>query len=280
MKPKKRTVGAVFAALGKAVCYLLLFLLSQVIVTLGYTLTATIYTILNPELNIDPAKLALACTDQISLISGLLTLVVLAVFFLLRRKNPLCEAGFHTTPVNRVCAALSMTPFLYAVVIFILSLLPAAWMESYAEASAALSQTGIIMALATIVVAPVVEETLFRGLILSRLRKVMPGWLAVVISALLFGLCHGQIVWICYAFVLGLIFGIMAQRSGSVWPSLLAHVLFNAIGHCSSYIPDTNVAYWIFLGVLALVSFIAMPIFRKGMTALFFSKQQKGDQHE
>lgn len=277
MNSKKRTAGSVFAALGKAVCYLLLFLLSQVIVTLGYTLTATIYAVVNPELNIDPAELALACTDQISLISGLLSLVILAVFFLLRRKNPFGETGFHKTSARGVCAALSVTPFLYAAVIFIMSLLPEAWMESYAEASAALSDTGVIMAIATIVVAPIVEEIIFRGLILSRLRKAIPGWLAVLISALLFGLCHGQIVWICYAFVLGLIFGVMAQRSGSVWPSLLAHVLFNTIGHCSSYIPDTNMAYWIFLGTLALVSFIAMPICHKGMTALFFSKQQKGD---
>lgn len=277
MESKKRTVGAVFAALGKAVCYLFLFLLSQVIVTLGYTLTATIYAFVNPELNIDPAELALACTDQISLISGLLTLLILVVFFLLRRKNPLKEVDFRRTPARCVCAALSVTPFLYAAVIFILSLLPEAWMESYAEASSMLTQTGPIMAIATVVVAPIVEETIFRGLILSRLRKVMPGWLSVIISALLFGVCHGQIVWICYAFVLGLIFGVMAQRSGSVLPSLLAHVLFNAIGQFSSYIPDTNTAYWIFLGSLALISFIAMPIFHRGMTTLFFSKPQKGD---
>lgn len=273
MESKKTTAAHVLAALGKALCYLLLFLLSQVLVTVAYSLTATIYTLLNPDLNIDAIELALSCTDQISLISGLLTLVLLAVFFLLRRKNPIAEAGIHRTRIRCVCAAGAVTPFFYAVIIFIMSMLPESWLDSYAQAASALEQTGILMAIATVLVAPVVEEVIFRGLILSRLHRAMPGWLAVVISALLFGLCHGQIVWICYAFALGLVFGLMTLRSGSLWPSLLAHIFFNGIGQFSGLLPDTDTAYWLFLGALALFSFLAMPIFHKGMSQLFFRRK-------
>lgn len=276
MEPKKRTAGAVFAALGKAVCYLMVFLLSQTLVSAGYALTASLYTTMNPELGIDPIELTMACTDQISLISGLLTLLILAVFFLLRRKDPLREVGIRAARGQCVCAAGAVTPILYAVVIFVLSLLPEAWMESYMDAAESLSQTGVLITVATVAVAPVVEEVIFRGLILSRLRNALPGWLAVVLSALIFGVCHGQIVWICYAFLLGLVFGLMALRSGSIWPSLLAHVIFNGIGQFASYLPDTDTAYWIFLGALALVSIITMPIFHRGMTALFFPKRRKG----
>lgn len=276
MESKRASAARVLAALGKALCYLLLFLFSQVLVSAGYAATAALYAIMNPDMNIDPTELTLACTDQISLISGLFTLLVLAVFFLLRHKNPLRETGFRQTPGRYVCAAGAMMPILYAAIILILSSLPEAWMESYIEASASLNQTGILMAISTVLIAPIVEEIIFRGLILSRLHRAMPGWLAVVISALLFGVCHGQIVWICYAFVLGILFGLIALRSGSVWPSLLAHILFNAIGHFSSYIPDTDTAALILLGSLALVSMIAMPVFHRGMTALFFPKKQKG----
>ena len=54
MNPEKRTVGALLAGAGKALCYLLLFLLMQALVSLAYTLTAQIHTILNPGSGIDP----------------------------------------------------------------------------------------------------------------------------------------------------------------------------------------------------------------------------------
>ena len=275
MESRRSAAARVFASLGKALCYLLLFLISQVLVSGAYAITAALYTEMNPNLHIDPTELTLFCTDQISLISGLLTLLVIAVFFLLRHKNPLRETGFRSTPARCVCAAGAMMPIMYAVIIFILSVIPEAWLADYIEAASALSQDSIIMAVATVLVAPLVEETIFRGLILSRLRQAIPGWLSVVISALLFGVCHGQIVWMCYAFILGLLLGMIALRSNSLWPSLLAHILFNAIGQFSSYVPDTDAAYWIFLGSLALVSIIAMPIFHRGMTALLFPKRNK-----
>ena len=272
MESKKRTIGSVFAALGKSLCYLLLFLACQSLVSVGYALTITLYATTNPELGIDPMELTLACTDQISLISGLLTLLLLAVFFLLRRINPLRETGFRATPGRFVAASIAMTPLLYAVITFVLSLLPEAWMESYLEASASLGQTGILMTIATVLIAPLVEEIIFRGLILSRLHRAIPGWLAVLISALVFGLCHGQIVWICYAFVIGLLFGLMALRSNSIWPSLLAHIIFNGIGQFSVYLPDTDTAALILFGALTLVSVAAMPIAHRGMTSLFSRK--------
>lgn len=272
MESNKRTVGSVFAALGKALCYLLLFLACQSVISVGYALTISLYAAANPELGIDPMELTLACTDQISLISGLLTLLALAVFFLLRHKNPLRESGFCATRGRYVAASVAMTPLLYAAITFVLSLLPEAWLESYMEASASLGQTGVLMTIATVLIAPLVEEIIFRGLVLSRLRRVIPGWLAVLISALAFGVCHGQIVWICYAFVIGLLFGLMALRSNSIWPSFLAHLLFNALGHFSAFLPETDTAALIFLGALALFSVIAMPIAHRGMTDLFSQK--------
>lgn len=247
---EKRTVGSVFAALGKALCYLLLFLLCQSLVSILYTVTISLYGMLNPGMAIDPIELLFACTDQISLISGLAALVILAAFFLLRRKNPLKESGFLATRGRFVFTAIAVTPILYAVVTVILSLLPEAWLEAYAEASAALSQTGVITVIATVLVAPIVEEVIFRGLILSRLRRAMPGWLAVLVSALVFGVCHGQAVWIAYAFVLGVIFGFIALRSKSIWPSLAAHFLFNGIGQLAVYLPETEAAGNLFLLIL------------------------------
>ena len=256
MKSEKRTVGALLAGAGKALCYLLLFLLMQTLFSLAYTLTAQIYATLNPGSGIDPIELVLACTDQISLLSGAATLIFLAVFFLLRRKNPLKECGFLATRGRQVFMAAGLAPILYLATTLILGALPQEWLEDYMEASAALNDTGLLMMLATVIFAPLVEEIVFRGLVLTRLRRGMPGWLAVLITALAFGVCHGQIVWIAYAFVLGTIFGFMALRARSIWPSLTAHLIFNGIGHLSAVLEDRALDPWPFLLAAAGAGFL------------------------
>ena len=262
MESKKLTAGALFGSLGRALCYLLLFILCQTLISVVYSLTISLYSLLNPGLTLDPMELIFSCTDQIALISGLATLIILAAFFLLRRKNPLRETGFHATHGRFVFTAIAVTPLLYAAVSLVLGLLPEAWMAEYAEASASLNQKGVLITVATVLVAPLVEEIIFRGLILSRLNRVLPGWLAVLLSALLFGVCHGQAVWMAYAFVLGVIFGFFALRSHSIWPSLCAHILFNGIGQIAVYVPETDAAVSLFyLGLLGCGAVLCIAVF-------------------
>lgn len=76
-------------------------------------------------------------------------------------------------------------------------------------------------------VAPVVEEILFRGVIL---RGLMPQGrrFAVVASAALFGLFHGNIVQIPYAFVAGLVLGYVAVEYSVLW-SMVLHMINNLV---------------------------------------------------
>lgn len=238
MNPEKRSLGTLLGAAGRALCYLLLFVLSQTLISVVYTLTAQLYTMLNPGSGIDPIELVLSCTDQISLISGAATLIILAAFFLLRRKNPLKEVGFLTTRGRLVFMGAGLASIFYLATTFILGLLPQHWLEGYIEASAALNEAGLLMVLSSVIMAPLVEEVIFRGLILTRLNRAMPGWLAVLVTALIFGVCHGQVVWMAYAFVLGTVFGFLALRARSIWPSLAAHLIFNGIGQLAVFLED------------------------------------------
>ena len=206
---RRISIAAVLLALLKAGSYLLLFLGCQMLVTVVVTTAFTLAAVLGGGAYSEALLLeqVLNCTGQITLFSNILTLVILRIFFLARRKNPPAEAGLVPARPRMVAAAAAVTPALYVVIILVLSCLPQAWLESYADASAPLNDTGVWALLATVIAAPLAEEVVFRGLIQSRLRRVMPGWLAVVIAAALFGLCHGQAVWMAYAFTLGLFFG-------------------------------------------------------------------------
>lgn len=273
------SAGQVLAALGRAVAYLALFLGSQLLISVLFTAAVTLIILSGGGDGALLLEQIYGYTPHITLISGLITLAVLAVFFLIRRKKPLAEVRLQSAPGPALLAAAGVAPVLYFAVTLILSLLPEAWLESYAEASSALNTTGLLALLSTALVAPLVEEVIFRGLILSRLNRVLPGWLSLLLSALLFGLCHGQPVWIAYAFVLGLILGTMALRSGSILPSLVTHILFNAIGQLSVVLDESQINPWLLLGLLAAAGILVCLLARRGV-AMLFRPNGKEQHHE
>lgn len=262
MESTRSRAAAFFGAVGRAVCYLLAFIVTQAIATGLYLLAATLYIRFNPGSFQSPDDLVYACADQISILSGLFLLILLFAFFLLRRKNPLKESGILATRGRFVFTAIAITPLLYAAILYLMSFLPEAWTSGYAEAASVYHQTDVIMMVAVVLIAPIVEEIVFRGLILSRLRRALPGWLSVVITALLFGACHAQIAWMLYAFVLGLFFGFVDLKAKSIWPSLCAHLLFNGIGQLAVYLPETDPATNLFyLGLLGAGAMMCVAVF-------------------
>ena len=82
---------------------------------------------------------------------------------------------------------------------------------------------------ALVVVTPVVEEVFFRGFIYSGLvPRLGIGW-AIVASAVVFSLFHLAIGVLIPIFVTGLLFAWLYQRTGSLWPSIVAHAGQNAL---------------------------------------------------
>ncbi len=80
-----------------------------------------------------------------------------------------------------------------------------------------------------VVIAPVSEEIFFRGFVFGGLRPRY-GWLrAAVISSALFAMAHGQLTFFPAAFLLGFLFAYLYQRSGSVWPGLILHMVVNGL---------------------------------------------------
>ncbi|MBQ8966893.1 CPBP family intramembrane glutamic endopeptidase [Ruminococcus sp.] len=78
------------------------------------------------------------------------------------------------------------------------------------------------------IAAPLVEEIVFRGMILGALTKYgeIP---AIFISALCFGLMHGNIPQAAAAFVVGLAYASLAVSSRSIVPSFIVHMLNNMV---------------------------------------------------
>jgi membrane protease YdiL (CAAX protease family) len=78
-------------------------------------------------------------------------------------------------------------------------------------------------------VAPVVEELFYRGLLLRSLERSMSGGAALVVSALVFAAIHFELLLLPGLFLAGLIFGWLVQRSGRLGPGIFAHIGFNSL---------------------------------------------------
>lgn len=79
------------------------------------------------------------------------------------------------------------------------------------------------------VMVPVIEELLFRGVLLTGLCETQQRAGAVLISAALFGLCHVDALAVLYAFVAGVVLGVLRLRAGSIAASIAVHAGVNTL---------------------------------------------------
>ena len=99
------------------------------------------------------------------------------------------------------------------------------------EAKAATLPWRIVVIASVVVMAPLLEEVFFRGLLQSLLRRYFGRpWAAVLITAALFALIHAEYphTWPAL-FALAVAMGYNYERCGRLYPSILIHALFNAV---------------------------------------------------
>lgn len=95
---------------------------------------------------------------------------------------------------------------------------------------------GILTAFCRVaVVAAVVEELAFRGVIMQNLRPFGDGF-AIVMSAIVFAFMHGNLVQAPFALIAGCALGYIAIKTGSLWTSIVVHALNNSISLIISYL--------------------------------------------
>lgn len=87
----------------------------------------------------------------------------------------------------------------------------------------------VLAFLSLVVIAPISEELLFRGFLYGKLKKYMPIWIAVIATSVLFGFVHGAWNLAFDTFALSVILCILRELTGSIWASVLLHMVKNAV---------------------------------------------------
>jgi len=290
----------VFAQLGKALCYFLVYFGIQIIFSFVLTIYHSVMVgiemagkmgqmdaiadmngmpssggMMTPEMveevNALVYERVMDSASILVILSGICTILVLWLFFVIRKKKFTVEAEIIPFAKKQWIPVIGMGLGIGLFCNGILSLLPIPEeiLESYAQSSSGLFEQPIWIAiLSNIIAAPVVEEVVFRGLMNTRLRKAMPNVVAVLITSIVFGIMHGHILWAIYAGLMGILFAITAIRCKSTLASIIVHMIVNTMGTVLAYsgwIP-TTMAYAVMCGVGA--------IFLVAVLVMLYKKQE------
>lgn len=136
---------------------------------------------------------------------------------------------------------------------------PESIVESYESASSQYNEPSNALMLKTVIFVPILEETVFRGLICDRMGRTLPKIVAVPISALIFAVMHENILWSSYAFLSGLLLCAIYFICQSTLPCITFHLAFNAANYLWARIlplPDEVWAYALSLAIGTVICFL------------------------
>ena len=124
----------------------------------------------------------------------------------------------------------------------------------------------VLLFVQSAVVPAVVEEFAMRGVVMQPLRKY-GDWFAILTSAFVFALMHGNLVQAPFAFIAGIGLGYAVIASGSLWTGILIHLLNNSISVIQTiaiaYLPEGKAAIVsaILIGVVIAAGAAALLVY-------------------
>ncbi|MBR6403033.1 MAG: CPBP family intramembrane metalloprotease [Eubacterium sp.] len=250
-----------FKEIGKALGYFLVYLIAQVVVGLAAGLIIPIYAGANG--GADATVLNDILARNIGLINLVAAVVVLTTYFIItkvRKHKFIEEASVKKVSAKSVFLSLVAAAGCIGFLSFGLEVfpIPESLVEGMKEGNAQLANASVWQAIvSTSIVVPILEEVVFRGFVFSRLNRVMSTWVAILITSIVFGLCHGQILWAAWAALLGVVMNILRVKTGSLIPGIVMHIANNSFStflNLSGYeVPKNMYIPIVILGAILLV---------------------------
>lgn len=217
---------------------------------------------------------------SMTLLAGLATAPIL-IFIYIRDNNKDRRNGtFVKYKLNSILKYLLIIPFgvfnmLWAnyFVALLQLVMPKFMLESYTDTQQIIEGGGFLMQLVTAgIVAPIVEELIFRGLVYRRTKKMTGTIAAAILSAALFGVFHGNWVQAPYAFIIGIVAVFVYEKFKSIVAPIMLHMSANILSVLIMTLAssDTPTVDSLNIDTLSYVSSLIIFIFITGVLAAVF----------
>ena len=222
--------------------------MKNILKSLGYLLYYVLFQMITMSLIASCFAAASAVTDPVeindfvnrhalvfTILSNLFSLLFLFLIFRLRGKNFAQEIGFRKVNIHTLILPVfgafcfSMA---FALVTYHMSFTNAGLItDSKSYLSGIFPGLGtMVQVAALLIVSPLAEEIIFRGLILTRLQRSFPDLAAILLSGLLFGIIHAAAGGI----------GVISVKTKSLLPAILAHSAANVADFVIALLPELS----------------------------------------
>ena len=215
--PQKKSSGLGF--------YILTYFLSMNIIVVGITFLLTVSTMLNMDIsNFDTETLTQYIMSKLT--SG-------PVFYYMQ----IFAAAASATITGLIYLKLSKTHI--SDCLSVKSVIGIEYSLNMNMSSRSVFEN-ILYVVAIAVTPAFAEEFAFRGILMGSLRKYGNSF-AIIVSAVMFGAMHGNIIQIPFAFILGLIFAYIDCKANSIIPSIIIHFINNLYSVIMDILQSQNI---------------------------------------
>lgn len=237
--PEATAVIKPFPALLPSLGWIALYFALQLVVTV-IVITVAVFgsKVADPTLKLDPG---LAAENPMLIIWGLVAsaAIQLGLMWLYLRKDNRAEA-IGLTHFGRI--SIGKTALVAVGALVLASTLNALYanyvisgqpmQDDMAKLLASIPRTPLNIALgllAITIIAPLIEELLFRGLLQNALKHHLPAWAAIAMSAFVFAVVHMQPLAMPALMALGAAFGYIYHKTGSLRMTIILHMVNNML---------------------------------------------------
>ncbi len=152
-------------------------------------------------------------------------------------REGLRALGLRSVRLSQAAGALALgvltifaASYLYSAIAQALHITVQTNVDELLQRAASEPWTTLATLVVAVIVAPFCEEIFFRGYFFQGLRLRVSVGLAVVLSAVIFGLAHGDLGSLALLIVIGLALAIIRWRTRSLWPGIALHMFNNILG--------------------------------------------------
>ncbi len=186
---------------------------------------------------LSPTQIEQSIEDGAYALTVIASIICLWLYMLIGRlrKEPLAESigTRHVPPIIYIMAVSLAVGCRFLVnVYYSFAQKTDVLQKSIEKAAAATPDIGtesqlLIALFSVIIVAPLFEELLFRGIVMGKLMKIMRPWAAIALQAIVFGAAHGVLFQSIFACAVGIILGIVYYSTQSIKTAVICHCVFN-----------------------------------------------------
>ena len=118
------------------------------------------------------------------------------------------------------------------------------------------SSDNVLNFLSVVILVPIAEELLFRGIIMGEIKRVCRRpWLTILLGGTIFAIAHFNVIQSAYVFLVGILFAAVYVMTDSLFLTIIMHIIFNFFGRTG----QTHLGIYV-MSVIGLICFIILLV--------------------